>query len=140
MELTNLQKQVKKSKRLGRGISAGQGKTSGRGTKGQNSRTGRKIRPGFEGGQMPLVQRLPKKRGFKALTAKPQTVRLEKLNLLKEGDKVTLALLLKLNIVKGAIKEVKIVSGGELTKKLVLKVPATKSAAAAVIKAGGTVE
>jgi large subunit ribosomal protein L15 len=141
MELKSLPKQIKDSKkRVGRGIAAGQGKTAGRGTKGQKSRTGKKLRPGFEGGQMPLVQRIPKKRGFKALTAKPQTVRLEKLNILKEGDKVNMELLLRAGIVKGDIKSVKIVNGGKLDKKIIVQVPVTKSAAEAIAKAGGKVE
>jgi large subunit ribosomal protein L15 len=141
MDLKSLPKQVNKdAKRVGRGIAAGQGKTSGRGTKGQKSRTGKKLRPGFEGGQMPLVQRLPKKRGFKALTAKPHTVRLEKLNALKDGDKVTIESLLKAGIVKGDIKAVKIVSSGKIEKKLTILIPATKGAKEAILAAGGTVE
>lgn len=141
MDLKNLQKQVNKNhKRVGRGISAGQGKTAGRGTKGQKARTGKKIRPGFEGGQMPLVQRIPKKRGFKALTEKPQTVSLDKLNTLKDGEKVSLKSLFDSKIIKGAIKSVKIVDGGELKKKLTVLVPTTKKAAEKIEKAGGKVE
>lgn len=141
MELKSLPKQVNKDKkRVGRGISAGQGKTSGRGTKGQKARTGKKIRPGFEGGQMPLVQRLPKKRGFKSLTPKPESVRIERLNVLKDGDKVTVELLLKAKVVKGAVKSVKIVDGGDLIKKLTVKVATTKKAAEKIQKAGGSVE
>ena len=138
MNLSNLKKQTKNKRRLGRGISAGQGKTAGRGTKGQKSRTGKKIRPGFEGGQMPLVQRLPKKRGFRPRTAKPQTVRLERLNSLKDGTKVDAELLIKEGIVrKGRIK---IVVGGELSKKLSVHVPASKEAIGQILKAGGKYE
>lgn len=135
MNLANLNKLTKNKKRKGRGISAGQGKTAGRGTKGQKSRTGKKLRPGFEGGQMPLVQRLPKKRGFTARSPKPQTIRLERLNVLKEGSKVDVALLRKEGLLRA--NSVKIVLGGELTKKLTVTVPATKKAIEAIVKAGG---
>jgi large subunit ribosomal protein L15 len=135
MNLANLSKLTKNKKRKGRGISAGQGKTAGRGTKGQKSRTGKKLRPGFEGGQMPLVQRLPKKRGFKALGTKPETVRLERLNVLKDGAKVDLAFLKKEGLTRSG--SVKIVLGGDFTKKLTVMVPATKKAIEAIEKAGG---
>lgn len=141
MNLSNLSKTVGKTKkRVGRGISAGQGKTSGRGTKGQKSRTGKKLRPGFEGGQMPLAQRIPKKRGFTARVQKPQTVTFTMLNNLKDGDKVTLESLKSNGIIKKSIKAVKIVSTGELKKKLVVSVPVTKSARSMIEKAGGKLE
>lgn len=135
MNLANLNKLTSSKKRKGRGISAGQGKTAGRGTKGQKSRTGKKIRPGFEGGQMPLAQRLPKKRGFKARSAKPQTIRLDRLNSLKDGAKVDIALLKKEGLLRA--NSAKIVLGGELTRKLTVTLPATKKAAEAIVKAGG---
>lgn len=140
MKLEELKKiNTKNKKRVGRGISAGQGKTSGRGTKGQKSRTGRKIRPGFEGGQMPLVQRLPKKRGFTARAVKPQTIRIEKLNSLKDGEKVTSKSLYAAKIIKKEIP-VKIVDGGEMDKKLIIAVKISKKAAEKVQKAGGKLE
>lgn len=129
-----------KKTRVGRGISAGQGKTAGRGTKGQKSRTGKKLRPGFEGGQLPLAQRLPKKRGFVARASKPQTVRIEILNTLKDGSVVTLELLKSEKIVKKSVKNVKIVDGGAFAKKLTVKVPVTKTAGARIEKAGGKLE
>lgn len=135
MNLANLSKLTKNKIRKGRGISAGQGKTAGRGTKGQNSRTGKKLRPGFEGGQMPLSQRLPKNRGFKTRNSKPQTIRLEKLNSLKDGSVVTIDLLKKEGILRTNIA--KIVVGGELKKKLTINIPATKAAILAIEKAGG---
>lgn len=135
MNLSNLSKLTKNKIRKGRGISAGQGKTAGRGTKGQKSRTGKKLRPGFEGGQMPLSQRLPKNRGFKSRNLKPQTVRLEKLNILKDGSVVNVELLKKEGIIRS--NSAKIVVGGEVTRKLTVNVPATKAAAAAIEKAGG---
>lgn len=90
MKLETLFGNIKKdSKRVGRGIGSGKGKTAGRGTKGQLSRTGKKIRPGFEGGQLPLAQRVPKRPGFKALTAKAITLPLHKFNHLKKGSTVS---------------------------------------------------
>lgn len=84
MNLTKLNWEKSKStKRVGRGISAGGGKTAGRGTKGQNSRSGGQRNPGFEGGQNPLFQRIPKKKGFKSKRAKLQTIRLSRLENLK---------------------------------------------------------
>ncbi len=141
MNLSKLSKTPgKNKKRVGRGISAGQGKTSGRGTKGQKSRTGKKLRPGFEGGQMPLAQRIPKKRGFNARKTKPQTVTFTMLENLKDGDKVTLELLIKNSIIKKSVKKVKIVFSGKLTKKLVVSVPVTKTAGEEIIKVGGKIE
>jgi len=141
MDLSKLTKTAGKTKkRVGRGISAGQGKTSGRGTKGQKSRTGKKLRPGFEGGQMPLAQRVPKKRGFVAKKAKPQTITLNMLNNLKDGEKVTLSTLISSKIVKKTTGSVKVVSTGTLTKKLTVSIPTTKAAADAIAKAGGKIE
>jgi large subunit ribosomal protein L15 len=141
MELSKLKKQVNKNrKRVGRGISAGQGKTAGRGTKGQNSRTGGGTRPGFEGGQMPLVQRLPKKRGFTARKTKPTTVTLSRLSVLKDGDKVTPELLYKSGVLKKKTVSVKIVGEAKDIKKIVVLVPITKKAAQIVLKAGGKIE
>lgn len=141
MKLSKLKKQVNKNKRrVGRGISAGQGKTAGRGTKGQNSRTGGGVRPGFEGGQMPLVQRLPKKRGFTARKAKPTTVTLTRLFVLKDGDKVTPDFLYKSGVLKKKTESVKIVGEAKEIKKIIICVPISKNAAEAVIKAGGKIE
>lgn len=141
MKLSKLKKQVNKSKRrVGRGISAGQGKTAGRGTKGQNSRTGGGVRPGFEGGQMPLTQRIPKKRGFTARAAKATTVSLSRLSGLKDGDKVTKDFLLKTGILKNKISSVKIVGEAKKIGKLVIAVPISKKAAEQVAQAGGKIE
>jgi large subunit ribosomal protein L15 len=141
MKLSKLKKQVNRDKkRVGRGISAGQGKTAGRGTKGQNSRTGGGVRPGFEGGQNPLAQRLPKKRGFTARAYKPVTIALSRLSVLKDGDKVTSEFLLKAGVIKNKVKAVKIVGEAKDIKKIVVMVPISKNAAALVIKAGGKIE
>jgi len=141
MKLSELKStSVRKSKRPGRGISAGQGKTSGRGIKGQKSRTGKKLRPGFEGGQMPLTQRLPKKRGFVARSKKPQTLKLEVLESFKDGSKVTIEALYAAKIIKKSVGRVKIVDGGKFTKKITVSVPVTKTAGEKIIKAGGKIE
>lgn len=138
MDLHKLKKQVKNKKRKGRGISAGSGKTAGRGTKGQRSRTGGGVRPGFEGGQNPLTKRVPKKRGFKSIAPKSQTVTISMLDKLKDGSVITLDFLKKEKIVN--TDRVKIVSKGEITKKITIKVPISKSAAKKVVDAGGRIE
>lgn len=128
-------------KRVGRGIGSGYGKTAGRGTKGQNSRTGGGTRPGFEGGQNPLAKRLPKKRGFAPLDRTVyQVVNLSGLEKLKDGsfDAVALA---KAGLVKSSTAPIKVLGSGELTKKLTLKVhAASESAKSLVEKAGGSIE
>jgi large subunit ribosomal protein L15 len=128
-------------KRVGRGIGSGYGKTAGRGTKGQNARTGGGTRPGFEGGQNPLAKRLPKKRGFAPLDRTVyQVVNLSALENLKDGSFDTAALAAA-GLVKSATAPVKILANGKLTKKLALKVhAASASAKSAVEKAGGSIE
>lgn len=141
MDLTSLKKTSnKEKKRVGRGISAGGGKTAGRGTKGQNSRAGGKRRPGFEGGQMPLTQRLPKKRGFKARSPKPKTVTLSKLAVYKNGDIVTSETLYNNKLIQNPKEKVKIVYGGEIKIKLKVSVPVSKKAGEKIIAAGGEIE
>ena len=139
MKIHELTLTSKKSpKRVGRGISAGQGKTAGRGTKGQNSRTGGGVRPGFEGGQNPLAKRLPKKRGFVAIgRVEYDAVNLTRLATLK--GTVTNALLVEQGIVKNIQTPVKVLGSGELSVKLNVKLQAaTASARAAIEKAGGS--
>ena len=141
MNLANLKKQVNKTKiRKGRGTASGKGKTSGRGMDGQKSRSGGKVRPGFEGGQNPLVQRVPKKKGFKALTKKPITVTLKTLDSLKDGSTVSLTNLFKEGIIQKKDTSVKIVGNYDLKKKLVIAVPISEGAAEIVKKAGGKLE
>jgi large subunit ribosomal protein L15 len=128
------------SKRVGRGIGSGYGKTAGRGTKGQNSRSGGGVRVGFEGGQNPLAKRLPKKRGFNnpnQITY--QVVNLNRLSSLKTAtvDANTLA---AAGLVKSARKPIKVLGEGEVGK-LTLRVNAVSAAAQAKISAaGGTIE
>ena len=130
----------KDRKRVGRGISAGGGKTAGRGTKGQNSRTGKKLRPMFQGGQRPLAQAVPKKRGFKSLKMPAQVVYLDRLNAFA-GKMVDNAVLFEEGYISTPFHTVKVISRGELSVKVDLKVQAaSKSAIEAIQKAGGTFE
>lgn len=141
MDLANLKKQVNKKKiRRGRGTGSGKGKTAGRGMDGQKSRSGGKVRIGFEGGQMPLIQRVPKKRGFKSLSIKPKTVNLKTLDKFKDNSEITLQSLLKEGIIQKKDSSVKIVGNHDLKKKLTIKVPISEGAAAIIKKAGGKVE
>ncbi len=130
----------KDRKRVGRGIAAGGGKTAGRGTKGQNSRTGKKLRPMFQGGQRPLAQAVPKKRGFKSLKMPAQVVYLDRLNAFA-GKMVDNAVLFEEGYISTPFHSVKVISRGELSVKVDLKVQAaSKSAIEAIQKAGGTFE
>ena len=128
-------------KRVGRGIGSGTGKTSGKGHKGQNARSGGGVRPGFEGGQMPLYRRLPK-RGFKNIFAKQYVaVNVEELNKLEDGTDVTAEVLKENGIISKTLDGVKILGNGELTKKLNVKVNAFSESAKAKIEAlGGKAE
>ncbi|HOQ50568.1 MAG TPA: 50S ribosomal protein L15 [Candidatus Atribacteria bacterium] len=128
-------------KRVGRGISSGHGKTSGRGHKGQKSRSGGKIPPYFEGGQMPLVRRIPK-RGFRSWNRKEwQIINLEALNRFEEGEEVNKELLRKAGLIKKLDLPVKILGGGELTKKLIVKADAfSLSAKEKIEEKGGRAE
>jgi len=123
MKLENLFGNINKdSKRVGRGIGSGKGKTAGRGTKGQLSRTGKKLRPGFEGGQLPLVQRVPKRPGFKALTVKAVTLPLDKFNGLKADSKVTVERLVKEGFIDNARTSFKIVASAKYKNNLTFEV------------------
>ena len=125
------------SRRVGRGIAAGQGKTAGRGTKGQKARTGSSRRPGFEGGQNPLMQRLPKLRGFRSIQPKAENVYTADLNDL--GTTIDNFSLADAELVSSPYVRVKLVSKGELTKKVTVKLQAASiSAVEAIQKKGGT--
>ncbi len=128
-------------KRLGRGIGSGLGKTAGRGTKGQNSRSGGGVRPGFEGGQLPLFQRLPK-RGFKNHSrVEYAVVNISALNAFKDGSTVTVEDIVKAKLVKEVKDGIKILGNGELTKKLNVKANKFSESAKKAIEAkGGSVE
>jgi large subunit ribosomal protein L15 len=127
----------KERKRLGRGIGSGQGKTAGKGHKGQNARSGGGVRPGFEGGQTPLFRRLPK-RGFTNINRKEYAVvNLDALNVFEEGTEVTPELLIETGLVKKELAGVKILAKGNLEKKLTVKAHKFSSAAEEAIKAVG---
>lgn len=140
-ELTYTEGARKAPKRVGRGIGSGTGKTSGKGEKGQKSRSGGGTRLGFEGGQMPLYRRIPK-RGFTNVnTKKFAVVNLDDLNVFEEGTVVTPELLKKHGLVKKELDGVKVLGRGELTKKLTVKAHKfSTKASEAIAKLGGTAE
>ncbi|MBQ7454606.1 MAG: 50S ribosomal protein L15 [Selenomonadaceae bacterium] len=127
--------------RVGRGTGSGCGKTSGRGHKGQKSRSGGGVRPGFEGGQMPIYRRLPK-RGFKNIWRKEYAeVNVATLNVFDDDMTVDAVALVEMGILKNVLDGVRILGDGEITKKLNVKAQGfTKSAIAKIEAAGGTTE
>ena len=130
MKLENLFGNINKdAKRVGRGIGSGKGKTAGRGTKGQLSRTGKKIRPGFEGGQLPLAQRVPKKPGFKSMKPKAVTISLEKLNGVKADSKINATKLFELGFIDSVTEKFKIVSSEKYQNTLVFETEAMSAGA-----------
>ena len=128
-------------RRIGRGIGSGLGKTSGKGHKGQNARSGGGVRPGFEGGQMPLFRRIPK-RGFNNINSKDYTeVTLAMLEQLENGTEVTAESLKEMGVIKKVRDGIVVLGNGELTKKLTVKASRiTKTAEAKIVAAGGKVE
>ncbi len=128
-------------KRKGRGIGSGNGKTAGRGTKGQNSRSGGGVRLGFEGGQMPLFQRLPK-RGFTNINRKEYSiVNIDTLNRFEDGTEVTPELLLETRVVSKLNAGIKILGSGIIERKLTVKAHKFSTTAKDAIEAaGGTTE
>ncbi len=141
-ELSPAEGSTRDVKRIGRGQGSGQGKTAGKGHKGQNARSGGGVRPGFEGGQMPLARRIPK-RGFNNIlfATKYAEVNVSALEVFKEGTVVDTDLLLAAGIIKKELDGVKILGNGELTKNLTVKAAAFSQAAKDKIeKAGGKAE
>ena len=142
-ELAPAPNSTPKAKRLGRGIGSGLGKTSGKGTKGQNSRSGGGVRPGFEGGQMPLIRRLPK-RGFNntLFDKEYNVVNVEDLNVFDNDTVVTVELLKEKNIVnKIAPYGLKVLGNGNIEKSLTVKANKfSETAVQKITKAGGKVE
>ena len=128
-------------KRIGRGHGSGNGKTAGKGHKGQKARAGRGMRPGFEGGQMTLQRRIPK-RGFNNIFAKQYAeVNVDKLNVFEDGTTVDVVALIEKGIIKKELDGVRILGNGELTKNLTVKAAAfTASAAKKIEAAGGKAE
>jgi large subunit ribosomal protein L15 len=131
----------KQRKRLGRGVGSGTGKTAGRGTKGYNSRSGGGVRPGFEGGQMPLHRRLPK-RGFTNIFKKRiSVINIFDLSRFENGSIVDEALLVKAGLVKGRRDGVKLLSQGEINKQLTIRLDKlSKAAVEKILAAGGKIE
>ncbi len=127
-------------KRVGRGMGSGSGKTAGRGHKGQKSRTGGKVQIGFEGGQMPIQRRLPK-RGFSSRVSNNiEEIRLSELNNI-EADVIDVLALRNAGLIRVSTLRAKVVLSGEITKKVTLKgIAATKGAKAAIEAAGGSIE
>ncbi|EED30803.1 ribosomal protein L15 [gamma proteobacterium NOR5-3] len=130
----------KAAKRVGRGIGSGLGKTAGRGHKGQKARSGGKVAPGFEGGQMPLQKRLPKYGFTSRISRTTAQVRLGELNKV-DGDIIDLDALKNADVVKDDVLRVRVFLSGEIARAVTLKgIPASKGAREAIEKAGGKIE
>ncbi len=142
MKLNELESLKKDRKRVGRGPGSGNGKTSGKGHKGQNARSGGGVRPGFEGGQLPLYRRLSK-RGFNNYNFRTvyATVNVGDLERFEEGTVITKELLIETGLVTKELDGIKILGNGELTKKLTVKANKFSSSAKTKIEnVGGTIE
>ena len=136
-ELTAVEGSTKERKRIGRGHGSGQGKTAGKGHKGQKARSGGSIRPGFEGGQMPLQRRVPK-RGFNNIFVKKiVAINVSDLNKFEDGAEVDAQALVNAGIVKKEYDGIKILGNGEISKKLTVKVAAYSESAKQKIEAAG---
>lgn len=123
---------------MGRGNGSGYGTYSGRGLKGQKSRSGNKVRPGFEGGQLPLIKRLPQKRGFvNIFRTEYSIVNIEKLNLFESGSEVTPEKMLAAGLVKSLRQPIKILANGDINQPFVVKANKFSAAAKAKIEAAG---
>ena len=140
-ELSPAEGSVRAAYRKGRGAGSGNGKTGGRGHKGQKARSGGKVRTGFEGGQMPLVRRIPK-RGFNNIFAKPLTfVNVGSLNRFEDGAVVDAAALVEAGVIASCPNGLKVLSNGTLTKKITVKAAAfSESAKEKIEQAGGKAE
>ena len=136
-ELSPAPGSVRDVKRIGRGHGSGQGKTAGKGHKGQKARAGRGMRPGFEGGQMPLQRRVPKRGFVNIFATKYATVNLAALNVFEDGAVVDAEALQKAGLVKKTYDGIKVLANGTLAKKLTVKVSAYSEAAKAKIEAVG---
>ena len=125
-------------KRVGRGNGSGHGTYSGRGCKGQKSRAGYKMRPGFEGGQLPLIKRLPRKRGFvNIFRTEYNIVSIDKLNMFESGSEVTPEKLVAAGVIKSLKQPIKILADGEVNHPLLVKANKFSASAKAKIEAAG---
>jgi len=140
-ELAPVMGSTQVGKRKGRGTGTGNGKTAGRGSKGQKARSGGKIRAGFEGGQMPLARRVPK-RGFNNVFARPLTaINLTSLNAFEDGAVIDTAALIEKGILSNCPYGLKVLANGKLTKKVTVKAASfSASAKAKIEEAGGKAE
>ncbi|MCI9449913.1 MAG: 50S ribosomal protein L15 [Clostridiales bacterium] len=140
-ELSPAPGSAKQAWRRGRGPGSGNGKTAGKGHKGQNARSGGGVRPGFEGGQLPLYRKLPK-RGFHNIFAKNYAiVNVSALNRFNDGDTVNLAALMEAGVVRKSLDGLKVLGNGEITKKLTVQASIFSGTAKEKIEAaGGTTE
>ena len=139
MKLNELESLKKDRKRVGRGPGSGNGKTSGKGHKGQNARSGGGVRPGFEGGQLPLYRRIPK-RGFKNAKFRTvyATINVEDLNVFEDGTVVTPALLKDTGLLKKQLDGVKVLGNGKLEKKITIQASKFSASALEKIKEAGS--
>ena len=136
-DLAPAQGSVKESKRIGRGAASGQGKTAGKGHKGQKARSGGGVRPGFEGGQMPLARRVPK-RGFNNIFAKKIiAINLSALDKFEDGAVVNADALIEKGIIKKACDGVKVLGNGKVSKKVTVQATAFSASAKEAIEAAG---
>ena len=136
-ELKPAEGSVKEAYRKGRGHASGNGKQAGKGHKGQNARSGGGVRPGFEGGQMPLYRRLPKRGFHNAFGHNYVEVNLSSLNAFEDGAEITAALLKDMGIISKIADGVVILGNGEITKKLTVKAARITASAKAKIEAAG---
>lgn len=140
-QISSLTKSRSTKKRLGRGIGSGKGKTAGRGTKGQNARSGGSVRPGFEGGQNPLMKRLPKTRGRKAAVKNYAVIHTDQLNRFKSGSKVTKQQLSEAGLIPSPKSKVKLLLRGDVKKAVEVETDnASQAAEAAIASAGGSIK
>ncbi len=141
MQLNSIQKKrgaVKAKRRVGRGNASGAGTYCGRGSKGQGQRKSGNVRPGFEGGQTPLIMRLPKLKGFKNPNRLDfQVVNVSKLNVFKDGEEVNVLTLLEKKLIRRKMLPVKVLGNGKITSKVTLKVHKVSKAAKEKINAVG---
>lgn len=136
-ELSPAPGSVKEGFRVGRGPGSGNGKTAGKGHKGQNARSGGGVRPGFEGGQMPLQRRLPKRGFVNIFGTKYATINVEDLNRFENGAVVDAKAIVEAGLLKKTLDGVKVLGRGEITKKLTVKVAAFSEGAKSKIEAAG---
>ena len=136
-ELSPAAGSAKAAWRKGRGPGSGNGKTAGKGHKGQNARSGGGVRPGFEGGQLPLYRKLPKRGFTNAFATNYATVNVEKLNAFEDGAVVDINALLEKKIIRKELDGLKVLGGGEITKKLTVKAAIFSASAKEKIEAAG---